>query len=405
MKKVAKGFFDINPLYFMWVLVIIPKIAVLGLSILWIIGYYLNHRATLKHTVFKYFVAMFVLHVVAVLLSFINAIPDASRLFAALNTSLMWLIAGYLYCIFKAHKFSGRSFYKASKFNLNILLLLTVVGLVFAKLNLNISIFGRNLVIDDWNNGKLVDRLNLFFEYTTLLPIFAIINFSFMSHYLFRMNKIVKLGIYGVLLFVAIYFSNSRAGMILMLALLFVILVRYFRLKKHMKLRTIVIIVVIGLALASPLVVNKAIQLFTQREGSNSMRMFIYTESITYTFTHNFLLGSGVKTMIGEYDYPLGSHSTIIGMFYKIGLIGLIVFLGLYIFIIVSSVKSFKKCFTVAIAVLLILVNMFVEDIDGTNWLMLYFPLMLSWLNFANKKRLVKRVRVIRRITYYEALN
>ena len=67
MKKVVKGFFDINPLYFMWVLVIIPKTTVLGLSILWVIGFYLNHKASLKSTVFKYFLAMFILHIIAVM--------------------------------------------------------------------------------------------------------------------------------------------------------------------------------------------------------------------------------------------------------------------------------------------------------------------------------------------------
>ena len=188
-----------------------------------------------------------------------------------------------------------------------------------------------------------------------------------------------------------------------MLALLFVIFIRYFRIKKHMKLKTIVLIVIIGLVLVSPLIVDKAIELFAKREGSNSMRMFIYTQSISYTFSHNFIFGSGVKTMIG--DYPLGSHSTIIGTFYKVGIVGFLVFLALYIYIIRASIKTFKKRFTVCTAVLLILINMFVEDIDGTNWLMIYFPLMLSWLDFAEKKRVVKRVRVIKRITYYEALN
>ena len=116
------------------------------------------------------------------------------------------------------------------------------------------------------------------------------------------------------------------------------------------------------------------------------MRLAIYQNSIMTTLERNILFGNGVKYFF--YDYPLGSHSSVIGSFYKTGIIGFILFLTLYIKLTIISFKCFKKNPVVSATILAVLLFMIFEDIDGTNWLLIYFCFLYSGI-----KRMSVRVK------------
>lgn len=61
------------------------------------------------------------------------------------------------------------------------------------------------------------------------------------------------------------------------------------------------------------------------RAGSNHTRIQIYLESIKLAFENSPVWGMGIKH-ISETGYPLGSHSTYIGVFYKTGVTGTLLF-------------------------------------------------------------------------------
>jgi len=109
--------------------------------------------------------------------------------------------------------------------------------------------------------------------------------------------------------------------------------------------------------------------LINSRAGSNNTRMQIYSESIVLTFTKSPIWGLGIKK-ISESGYPLGSHSTYIGVFYKTGIIGTLIFTGVLISIIRILIKVHNKTTfqAEAIFLLMLLLEFAVEDIDGADW-------------------------------------
>lgn len=58
------------------------------------------------------------------------------------------------------------------------------------------------------------------------------------------------------------------------------------------------------------------------REGSNTARMNLYRASLDQLNGVDWILGVGLKSREGPMDYPLGSHSTFVGMIFKSGFCG-----------------------------------------------------------------------------------
>ena len=73
-------------------------------------------------------------------------------------------------------------------------------------------------------------------------------------------------------------------------------------------------------------------------------------------------------------DYPLGSHSSYVGFFYKTGLLGLgCILFALFKLIKAVFLKHFKKNMLFLLGVGAILLAMALEDIDGADWLLVLF--------------------------------
>ena len=104
------------------------------------------------------------------------------------------------------------------------------------------------------------------------------------------------------------------------------------------------------------------------------MRSAIYSLSINRTIDDSLLIGNGIKEIFN--GYPLGSHSTFIGFFYKTGLIGTIVAITAFALLYIEFYRILRQEEKVIylISAFCVLIFMMTEDLDGANWLLaLYF--------------------------------
>lgn len=366
-----------NPILYLWPLVLLKKEYILILSIIFIL---FNLKRKIRFD--KISITMISIGCIQLFSIFIATclnVIESQRIFAGINTSLMWVIAGILIPIFSEKKYSVDKCGLAALLNILILLALILLAVICYNLNIQVTIFGRSLYNPDYSTTGLPFRCNCFFEYTTLISYFVIINFLFAFRYIYKKGNLIKFALY-VIGFICIFFSKSRWGLLLYLLIIFfciykTIFVNFLARKKEYMV-FIKLALIIMILLISPYIIQSLVNSFNSRSDSNGMRFLIYKESIQTTIKNNILIGCGVKNMIGE--YPLGSHSSIVGSFYKTGLIGFILFLYVYISLIVAAIKKYKENFIFSITLLSILLFMIFEDIDGTNWVMICFAFLIS---------------------------
>lgn len=126
------------------------------------------------------------------------------------------------------------------------------------------------------------------------------------------------------------------------------------------------------------------------RSGSNSTRLKIYTTSIEMMLRESPLFGIGYKPYTSTViDYPLGSHSTPIGYFFKNGIIGGLICLLCYLYFLINWLKQILKLFSsqanknplllsnTAGIILLLLIYCF-EDMDSYEINAILFGFIIS---------------------------
>ena len=389
--KIKKLSFLRNPLLYLWPLAVLPKTIVLVISLLLLVfflckGALSNKRLTKTS---KILIALGSIQLLAILVAVIIHEPELERIFAGINTALIWIVAGLFFTLFYVNrvKVNEVTLGKTALFNISVLFTLTIIGIVCGLLKTNIHIGNRFLLNDDWKNGVLTFRTCCFFEYPTLIPYFLLVNLPFAIKYIVKKNFFTKTSLFGVSL-ISVYFSKSRWGLLIFAFVYFMMICHYFMVRHKLSGKQIFLRVLVLVAFASPFIVYLALDILSSRTGSNSMRLAIYSTSIMTTLERNILFGNGVKYFFHE--YPLGSHSSVIGSFYKTGIIGFVLFLVLYIKAIIISFKCFKNNPAVSATLLAILLFMIFEDIDGTNWLLIYFCFLYSGIK--RRSVLIKEV-------------
>ena len=317
-----------------------------------------------------------------------------SRVFAAVNTWAINLVALALYAFYRNMELDYR---RIGKYSLINLLILIGLWLAFEITDgAKIMFWGRKLSDDDWINGLLDMRFMGFLDYSNLV-IFCILFFYPLALRYLSQRPLLCLGL-TLLLFPVVSATNSRTGLVLVAVLLlayvlFVLQKIFFRIYRKYRPHTVLLccalVLVVGIA-AFDMAVGILQKFISLRAGSNSMRTFIYTESLTQMLTRSPVIGIGIKDLLAfqadgyamQY-YALGSHSTYLGMFYKIGLLGGILYLLSLIAVFVPILKSRDKdnhMLMLKVCVLGAALMMLLEDIDGANWSICLFYLLLAFL-------------------------
>jgi hypothetical protein len=312
---------------------------------------------------------------------------STERVMAAINTVGIGYVATLIYLIIVNVDFESEKIQKYMFINFLILIIFAVFFYIQITFDIQVLpsfVLGRMFYRDDWLSGIRTLRMRAYIEYETAILIFTLGALPWFLDFLkIKTNLIVRYVLF-FMSFLPIYFSNSRMGW-LVCGLIYGIII-YFEIKNK-TLRILLIFLALVMLLIIVVEYNNIIleafyDLFYSRSGSNDSRMRIYSTSITMTLQESPIIGIGIKYMQG--NYPLGSHSSYIGFFYRAGFLGLI---PICMFM-VSALKKLYLIFKYHISLRLfsictfgIFLGMLTDDIDGTNWGIVLLFINLGWMS------------------------
>lgn len=378
---------DLLIFYFLWPIIIAPKeIQFVGIAI---ILADLLRRHKLYFDILSYFMVAFItIYLFSISVNLIGNSYELERIFATINTFSIWVFSLFFYLIFKFIPIDLEKVKKVTFTNYCILIVLwisSIIVYIITKLPY-FEIFNRELYYTEWFGSLPVIRFVGFLDYPNLIIMFFMFFYPLYFSYLKSFKNFILKLLLMILGLFPILSSFSRSGYVIMFVYLMIISI-YFIYRKMNRNLTIAITFfmfsLFFLLIFNPNAYNEVVSIFREllnaREGSNDSRTYLMAESIRVTLVESPIIGMGVKvtSIIG---YPLGSHSTYVGLFYKTGIAG--IFLGLAIFIIITL----KILFTsgdvdktvMKISILLMPLLFIFEDIDGANWLMIIYFLLVA---------------------------
>lgn len=388
------------PFKFFWIIAFFPKPIQLILFFIYIVILINRFKFKIKINkfIFFQFVYLSIFFVSIIYNSIINT-HETNRIFAACNTFLINFFALIGYCIFENFNLVNSS--KLAKYSLNNLLILILFNIIYlSPLEIkNFVIFNHCLYAADSVNGAYTTRFYGFLDYSNMVV------FTVLFFYPFALAKIKNCSLYKILLtfslLFVIYTTNSRSGLVLFLIVTFSFLIfgikekvyKYILRKRQLFFLIGFLMVLVLLLFGNSYLHAYIYKLLNMRVDSNSMRSYIYKSSISRMMHENPLFGIGIKDMLGSYGYPYGSHSTYIGVFYKTGICGGIVYM-ISILILLFNMKNFKSItnihFFVKFSIICTFILMTMEDIDGTNWAIILMFILISQISKTiNNRRIV----------------
>lgn len=387
---------------YIWLIIILPKeIQLIVFAVLLI---YLVNNKKFKIDFQSGILFLYtIVHLISIGINYFTGSYSNSRVFAAFNTAMIWIVAVFYYNYYKNNKINIKDISKIAFSNLFILIGILILSLGIFSIGIkSVSIMGVKLHSVDWYNNNPIFRLAAFMDYPNLIVMFFLLQYPFSLLYLENKKSIVKYIWMGMWL-LPIYFSRSRSGYIIVSLALIIIIFSYLKNIKNKKIIyglyfMCVLFCIMFIYFDGFELINKFVNsLLLSREGSNTTRMKLYVESINKVNMISPLLGVGIKEYMG--NFPLGSHSTYIGVYYKTGVLGSLFWIigmsGLIIKLIKLNrlnTKSLTKR-EVIISLIAILGMCIFEDLDGSNWLIvLYFSCMGIVMNNKNNWNFRKKL-------------
>lgn len=372
-----------NFLFFLfWIIALLPKsiqLLVLAAGAFWLNRYKIRIKID-YFTAIQYVVLT--MYFVSIIFNIVAGKHEMNRIFATANTFLITFVSLQYYTYFSNNKVDYSRISKYIVANCIMLFLLLAVYLFYPKMT-DLKILGNDLYAIDYYE-KYSTRFIGFFSYANLIPLFALISIPAICD-TFKNKKIISF-IFLALLICATYFANSRSGLVILLVIAGVYIYTTAKEKCNkyiLRIITIILLVLI-LIIFKSLIFDKIESLYMGRAQSNSMRFYIYKESIDMMLNKNPILGMGIKDLINGTIYPYGSHSSYIGYFYKTGIIGGVLYTLSYVLCAVSIIKRNNKSINdlVTNACLIgIFIWMIFEDLDGENWAICYTMMIIGTLN------------------------
>lgn len=391
---------DLLLFYLLWPIVIAPKEIQFVVIVITLIDLLRRHRLYLD--ALSYVMIVFItIYLFSIVYNLIGHSFELDRILATINTVSIWIISLIFYMIFRSINIDLGTIKKITFINYCILIVLWMCSLLVYKVTNSpyISVLNKPLYYTEWFGDMKVIRFVGFMDYPNLIIMFFMFFYPLYILYIvdFR-NKLLKvvLIIAGLL---PILTTFSRSGYLIVLTYVIAIGVYYVYKTMNQKLFLSIAFITFSITLGivgytnfSKDILFLLQELLNAREGSNDSRSYLMMESIRVTLDSSPIVGMGIKvtSLIG---YPLGSHSTFLGFFYRTGIVGFIVGTALFLIItlkILFSRGNLEKT-SIKISLLLMPLLFFVEDIDGANWLIVFYFLLVA-LIVNHKSFLIKPI-------------
>lgn len=367
---------------YLWVLVIVPK----AICSILVFGYGLFLFTRLKRIKIDNFLKMiFAFLAVYVLSVFVRvfAYQSLDSVPATINTFSMWFFGIIFYSYILQNNIDYKKIGRYCFYNMNILLLLSIMFLLKDHLHVfeHFSILGNKLYNEpSWTNEGMKYRLFAFMEYPTNVATFYCINAGASLDYVFEKYESMIVRIcYSVIIALPVYLSDTRSGII---ATLIVIMAVIFFSIDNVNYRRI--FAVLGILIVIPIVIllfgnieASFISMLDSRAGSSSTRIRLYITTINKVLSESPLIGMGIKYPNPYvFGLPYGSHSTYIGVIYRTGIIGMVIFIAMFWQIAKKSILTFinnEKNRFLGVVMLAYFVAIVFLDIDASAWVLAMF--------------------------------
>jgi len=381
----------------LWLIVILPK----PFQLLYFMGIAFllckNRGFKLKiEGAAKAMLCIFFTQVFAITYNVLIIQNDISRVPAAINTALLWFVAAIFYTTFSDIK--SIDIIKIGKyccFNLIVLggwSLLTIYLYYFKGYD-DFSILGKLLYTTTYLAGESTTKFMGLNDFSNMNLIFIMLMIALGIPYLKTKSIVYQFTIIFITV-LSVILIHSRSGFVLFgISMIYC----YFKLlpKKYKKM---VKYIAIALGIIMILLFFRQIwQIFMSKiimgnESSNNFRILLLRTSLEETWSKSPIWGMGIKRYL-YVGFPLGSHSTYVGFFYKTGFIGLI--LGVYVFAktnirAIANIKQNYYIQTILLFLISFVVLFAIEDVDGANWcIILYFSTLAFLPNLNHPKEII----------------
>ena len=146
---------------FLWPIIIVPKFAQLGFLLLIAISLYLSCWKNFRfNVVSKAMIALFFVHMFAIVFNLLFMNGEITRVVAAVNTALLWLVAAFYASYFSDHDIDIVRIGKYCFINIVVLgvLALLTIYLYYFKFYNEFGLFGKTLFGITFIDGQQTTR-------------------------------------------------------------------------------------------------------------------------------------------------------------------------------------------------------------------------------------------------------
>ena len=301
------------------------------------------------------------------------------RILAAFNTWLTWVVAALIYSVCRFCSLDRRRVAKIALVNIVILIALSMLHFIGAQIHL--PLVGRVLSDADWINGTVSKRLCAFLEYPTLVAAMYFMLFPISLEAVINSRRRILPYAYCLAAAVPVIACGSRTGILLCVVSTLVSLFYVdaasgnSRISGSVKLLLVLLAIGCVFILFHNEIVSGAKGLIDSRQGSTDTRQSLYEYSLRRVMDESPVFGCGIKDVVVQFGpaVPVGSHSTYIGILYRTGIVGFLIFMSALLLlikrIVLSEPKGEMRVYRL-IFVLLFCSFFVTEDIDGADWLL-----------------------------------
>ena len=303
---------------------------------------------------------------------------ETDRIFAAFNTWATWMLAVSFYVIFR-HCSINRDRISTIAFA-NIATIIFLALLHYSGIQIALPWDNRTLSGIDWINGMRSTRLHAFLEYSTLVAAMYFIFFPLSLRSVARWRCTWLAYGYCIVAILPVVACSSRMGILLAIAVT-IAGVFYIddacgngRLTRNAKLFLSLLVAVCFIGLFHNEITMAVESLLDSRQGSTDTRSALYEYSLHRVLGESPLFGCGIKEIVPQFGdaVPVGSHSTYIGILYRTGIVGFVLFFSALLMLIrrIALADSSNRVNGYRLLFVLVCCAFFItEDIDGADWL------------------------------------
>lgn len=368
---------------YLWIFIIFPKPIQLAILLVFSGLMYITDKTLLKRNICSVcLVIVICIQTLAIITDLIRNPGDVNRAPAAFNTLMLWVVAIVFYTFYYKKDIDLSRIGKYCVWNLIVNFLLSAVAFVeyYVRHIPEMAFCGRMLYGTTWLNGHPTVKCFALNDFSNMNLLYIMLQLMVAAFYLDKKSKIKKAFVIICASF-SVWMIHSRTGMVVFTLAIVVYIISQFP-KKYKK--AFVIFIVFLATMIATLEFKNIYNFFYSKilfgnVSSTEYRVDLQFTSIRTMLRESPLIGIGIKRIFrpGEaFVAYLGSHSTYIGLLYKIGMCGFLFGMIAVLYPPITVLYKYrhnyylKQIWGIIIACL---ITLFLEDVDGSNWLIIFY--------------------------------